>query len=148
MSRRRLAVVASALASAASLGAIAAPGATAGAPTVKAAGSSYGTILVDGRGRTLYLFTRDGRGPSRCAGACAQAWPPLIVRGTPVAGPGAAAGRLGTVRRRDGRLQATYGGTPLYRYVGDRRAGQILCQDVVEFGGRWLILRPSGRAVR
>ncbi len=148
MSRRRLAIIASALAGATSLAAIAAPGALAGPPTVKAARSSYGTILVDGRGLTLYLFTRDERGPSRCAGACARAWPPLIVRGTLAAGPGAAAAKLGTVRRRDGRLQATYGGRPLYRYVGDRRAGQILCQNVVEFGGRWLILRPSGRAVR
>ena len=54
--------------------------------------------------------------------------------------PGAKADLLGTTRRRDGRLQATYAGKPLYYYVGDRRPGQILCQNVREFGGLWLVL--------
>jgi predicted lipoprotein with Yx(FWY)xxD motif len=57
-------------------------------------------------------------------------------------------GLLGTVTRKDGRRQVTYAGKPLYFYVGDKRPGQILCQDVVEYGGRWLILRPSGKLVR
>jgi predicted lipoprotein with Yx(FWY)xxD motif len=45
-------------------------------------------------------------------------------------------------------VQATYAGRPLYYYVGDRKPGQILCQNVVEFGGRWLLLRASGDLVR
>ena len=58
-------------------------------------------------------------------------------------------GRLiGTIRRADGRLQVTYGGRPLYYYVGDRQPGQVLCQNVEEFGGLWLVVRPSGRLVR
>jgi predicted lipoprotein with Yx(FWY)xxD motif len=113
--------------------------------TVKA--SSFGRILFDGRGYVLYGFTRDPRGKSACSGACARAWPPLIVRARPRAGAGVAAGRLGTTKRADGSLQGTYAGRPLYYYVGDRKPGQILCQNVTEFGGVWRVVRPSGRLV-
>jgi predicted lipoprotein with Yx(FWY)xxD motif len=116
--------------------------------TVKVRGTQFGRILVDGRGFALYAFTKDGRGRSRCSGACAQAWPPFITSARPRAGTGARASKLGTVRRSDGRLQVTYDGRPLYYYVGDRRPGQVLCQDVVEFGGRWLVMRASGQLVR
>jgi predicted lipoprotein with Yx(FWY)xxD motif len=55
---------------------------------------------------------------------------------------------LGKVRRQDGRLQVTYAGHPLYYYVGDRRPGQVLCQAVLEFGGTWYVVAPSGHAIR
>jgi predicted lipoprotein with Yx(FWY)xxD motif len=115
------------------------------AVTVKS--SAYGRILFDGRGYVLYAFTRDRRGQSACAGACARAWPPYVVRLRPRAGAGAAAKLLGTTKRSSGSLQATYAGRPLYYYVGDRRPGQILCQNVTEFGGVWRVVRPSGRLV-
>jgi predicted lipoprotein with Yx(FWY)xxD motif len=142
--RRLLATAALLLAALASV-----PGAAmAAGPSVEVHASRYGAILTDGAGRTLYLFTRD-RGPrSRCYGACATAWPPLIAHGPLVAGRGARRGLLSTTRRRDGSRQVTYRGHPLYYYVGERRAGQILCQNVVEFGGTWLIVSPAGRAVR
>ena len=115
---------------------------------VRVADTRYGPILVDGRGRTIYLFTRDaGRRRSRCGDACARAWPPVFTRGGPRAGPGIDRSRLGTVRRRGGRRQVTYKGSPLYFYVGERRAGQILCQDVFEFGGTWYLVRPNGSPV-
>jgi predicted lipoprotein with Yx(FWY)xxD motif len=110
--------------------------------------SAYGKILFDGRGFALYAFTKDRRGASRCSGACAKAWPPFIVTGYALARAGARRYLIGTVKRADGRLQATYAGRPLYYYVGDRRPGQVLCQDVAEFGGTWLVLRASGRLVR
>jgi predicted lipoprotein with Yx(FWY)xxD motif len=113
--------------------------------TVKS--SAYGRILFDGRGFVLYAFTRDPRGRSVCTGACATAWPPYIVRSRPRAGAGITAGRLGTIRRRNGSLHATYAGRPLYYYVGDRRPGQILCQNVLEYGGYWRVIRASGRPV-
>lgn len=109
--------------------------------------SAYGRILFDGRGYVLYAFTRDRRGQSACAGACARAWPPYVVRSRPRAGTGVAAKLLGTTKRSGGSLQATYAGRPLYYYVGDRRPGQILCQNVTEFGGVWRVVRPSGRLV-
>ena len=106
--------------------------------------SRFGPILFDGRGYVLYAFTRDQRNRSTCFGACAAAWPPYRLKGTLRAGSGARAGLLG--RTRGG--QVTYAGRPLYYYVGDRRPGQILCQDVFEFGGRWLVVRGSGGLVR
>jgi predicted lipoprotein with Yx(FWY)xxD motif len=115
---------------------------------VGAARSAYGTILFDGRGFVLYAFTKDTPGRSACTGACAKAWPPYLVTGSVAAGRGADARRIGTIRRRDGSRQATYAGKPLYYYVGDRKPGQILCQNVSEFGGLWLVVRPNGTTVR
>ena len=118
-------------------------------PTLTVRSSSYGAILFDGRGRALYACTRDRRGgPSRCYGACARAWPVYFARGRPVAGKGVKRSLIGAVRRRDGRRQITYGGRPLYYYVGDTRAGQVSCQNVAEYGGTWLVMRASGALVR
>jgi predicted lipoprotein with Yx(FWY)xxD motif len=127
---------------------IAPAAAKAATTTVKVHQSRYGRILVDGHGRTLYLFTRDHGAKSRCYGACARAWPPLMTDSAPQAGGGADAAKLRTTARRGGATQVTYAGHPLYYYVSDRRPGQILCQDVAEFGGTWLVVSPSGRAVR
>jgi predicted lipoprotein with Yx(FWY)xxD motif len=123
-------------------------GESAARATVRAGGSRFGRILFDGRGFVLYGFTRDRRGRSLCARACARAWPPYVVARKPAAGAGVKAKLLGTTRRPDGRLQATYAGKPLYYYVSDRKPGQILCQNVREFGGLWLVVRPSGGLVR
>jgi predicted lipoprotein with Yx(FWY)xxD motif len=128
--------------------AFAAVPASATASTVKISHSRYGDILVDGKGRTLYLFTKERTRKPRCYGNCAQAWPPFFAKGTPQAGKGADARRLGTTKRRNGRRQMTYGGHPLYYYVADRKAGQITCQDVTEFGGTWLLVSKPGDAVR
>jgi predicted lipoprotein with Yx(FWY)xxD motif len=117
------------------------------APTLTARSSSFGKILFDGHGFVLYAFTKD-RGRSACSGACAKAWPPYVVSGGVRAGAGVKSSLLGTVRRTGGSRQVTYAGRPLYYYVGDRRPGQILCQNVSEFGGLWLILRPTGKLVR
>jgi predicted lipoprotein with Yx(FWY)xxD motif len=116
--------------------------------SVAAHPSKYGRVLFDGRGFALYAFTRDPRGRSACAGACARKWPPYIVSGRPSAGFGAKVSLLGATRRPDGRLQATYAGRPLYYYVNDKKPGQILCQGVSLFGGLWLVVRPNGRPVR
>jgi len=115
--------------------------------TLTAGPSSYGRVLFDGRGFVLYAFTRDPRGKSACVRDCARAWPPYLVKTRPRAGSGVKASRLGTTKRADGRLQVTYAGRPLYYYVDDRKAGQILCQNVTEFGGGWLVVRPTGALV-
>jgi predicted lipoprotein with Yx(FWY)xxD motif len=142
----RTRVVAAALACTA-LAAAAPAAARAPGSTVSVRSSSFGRILFDGRGYVLYAFTRDPRGRSACAGRCARAWPPYVVTARPRAGAGIAARRLGTTKRGDGSLQVTYAGRPLYYYVGDRRPGQILCQNVTEFGGVWRVVRPTGRLV-
>jgi predicted lipoprotein with Yx(FWY)xxD motif len=115
--------------------------------TIKVMNTRFGRILVDGRGRALYLFTREPSSRSRCYGACAVAWPPFYARGKLRAAGGADAAKLGSSRRRDGRRIVTYNGHPLYYYVTDRRPGQVTCHDVVEFGGTWLVVNPAGKAV-
>jgi predicted lipoprotein with Yx(FWY)xxD motif len=127
-----------------------APGVAAAAPksSVAVGKSTFGPVLFDGRGFVLYAFTHDRAGRSTCSGACARAWPPYVVRGTVRAGLGARQSLISTVRRADGSRQVTYAGRPLYHYVGDRKPGQILCQNVSEFGGLWLVMRASGAPVR
>ncbi len=117
-------------------------------PTLTVRSSSWGRIVFDTKGRALYAFTADSAGRSACSGACAAAWPPYLVRGRLAAGPGTKRSLLGTIRRADGSRQVTYAGKPLYYYVGDRSRGQVLCQNVREFGGLWLVVRPSGALVR
>jgi len=90
-------------------------------------------------GHTLYVFAADPPGKSTCYGACAKSWPPYVVRARP-SGRGPGGGLIGVVRRQDGRLQVTYAGHPLYYYKDDRHPGQVLCQGVTQYGGKWLVL--------
>ena len=110
--------------------------------------SDFGRILADGHGRALYLFTADQGKGSNCSGDCAAAWPPYVVKRTPAAISGAKPGLVGTTKRSDGKLQATYAGHPVYHYVGDRSPGEVRCQAALEFGGYWYVLRGNGTAVR
>jgi predicted lipoprotein with Yx(FWY)xxD motif len=117
-------------------------------PTLTVRNSAYGKILFDGRGFVLYAFTKDARGRSNCFGECARAWPPYIAKGALKAGSGLDQAKLGTTKRPDGSRQVTYGGRPLYYYVGDGSPGEIRCQNVYEYGGTWLIVRGSSALVR
>jgi predicted lipoprotein with Yx(FWY)xxD motif len=105
--------------------------------------SQFGPVLFDGRNRALYLFTRDPRNKTRCYGACAEAWPPFYAKGRPRAGRGIDRSLIGTIERRNGRRQVTYKGQALYFYVDDPR-GQVLCNDVFEFGGTWYAVDAKG----
>src|ERR1700730_2358590 len=88
---------------------------TGASASVGVANNSLGSILVDSTGRTVYLFKADSGTSSACSGACATAWPPLLATGTPTAGTGPTASKLGTITRSDGKQQVTYNGHPLYR---------------------------------
>ena len=114
--------------------------------TIKAIDSQFGTILGDGRGQAVYLFDKEQSRRSECYGDCARAWPPVFAKGRPFAGQGTRKRLLGTTRRRNGKRQVTYDGHPLYYYVDDA-PGRVLCHDVFEFGGRWLVARPDGTPV-
>jgi predicted lipoprotein with Yx(FWY)xxD motif len=116
--------------------------------TVTTSSSKYGRILFDGRGRALYAFTHDPRGRSLCSGACAKAWPTYVVSAHARAASGVRQSLLGTIRRANGAKQVTYRNRPLYYYIGDTKPGQVLCQNVTEFGGTWLVVRPNGQLVR
>ncbi len=112
--------------------------------TVGVATSSLGSILVDSTGRTLYLFKADVGTKSRCAGACATAWPPLLATGKPTAGTGLATSKLGTTTRSGGNQQVTYNGHPLYLFIKDKEPGDVTGQGVTAFGAAWFALSPSG----
>ncbi len=114
---------------------------------VKVVDSQFGRVLADRKGEAFYLFDKERAQRSECYGDCATAWPPVLTKGQPRAGRGATQSKLGTTRRRDGSRQVTYAGHPLYYYVSDS-PGNILCQNVDEFGGLWLVVKPSGKPVR
>ena len=106
-----------------------------------------GRILVDNKGITLYDFPPDRGKTSVCYGACAALWPPLLTHGKPVAGKGVRASLLGTTRRKDGKLEVTYGGHPLYYFVQDRKPGQTTGQGLNQFGGPWWVLSATGKEI-
>jgi predicted lipoprotein with Yx(FWY)xxD motif len=109
--------------------------------------TALGTVLVDARGRTLYLFDKDKRGKSACYGACAAYWPPLLSSAKPRQGKGVRASLLGLTTRTDGKRQVTYAGHPLYRFIGDKQAGQTTGEGLTDFGAAWDAIAASGRAV-
>jgi predicted lipoprotein with Yx(FWY)xxD motif len=111
------------------------------------AGGKLGTILVDEKGRTVYLFQADKTDKSTCTGACAAAWPPLLTKGKPKAGTGAKSNLLGTSTRSDGTTQVAYNKHPLYFFAGDSKPGQTNGQDLNQFGALWYVLNPAGKQV-
>ncbi|MFD7867451.1 hypothetical protein [Streptomyces sp. NPDC057682] len=115
--------------------------------TVTTASGPLGTILVDGQGRTLYLWEADTSARSTCTGDCAKAWPPLTVSGKPTAGAGVDAALLGTTKRADGSTQITFHRHPLYRFGGDTGAGETNGQGSTAFGAAWYVLDASGNRV-
>lgn len=104
-----------------------------------------GTILVDSKGRTLYDFHKDKGSESACYDACAAAWPPLLTEGDPQAQGAADRGMLGTTKRKDGTVQVTYNGWPLYTYAGDQSPGEANGNDIDQFGAEWYALQPNGQ---
>jgi predicted lipoprotein with Yx(FWY)xxD motif len=116
-----------------------------GVGVVKAAKvGDLGAIIVNTEGLTLYDFHKDKGGTSACYGACAGAWPPLLTEGEPKAEAGAMASRLGTTKRKDGSVQVTYNGWPLYTYAGDKAPGEANGNDIDQFGAEWYALMPNG----
>jgi predicted lipoprotein with Yx(FWY)xxD motif len=114
---------------------------------VSTAQTSPGRILVNARGHTLYLFSRDRNGKSACSGQCATFWPPLIASGKPRVAAGAKASLIGTIKRADGRRQVTYNHHPLYAFVKDTAKGQTHGEAFSAFGGKWYAVSPGGAKV-
>ena len=119
-------------------------GATAGALAL--ATTTKGKVLVDGEGRTLYLYTKDTQNkPSTCEAACATTWPPEVASGTPVAGTGLDSSKLSVLKRSDGTEQLAYNGWPLYRYAKDAKVGDDTGEGV---GGIWFVVDATGNAIK
>lgn len=108
-----------------------------------AEGAELGIIIYDLAGHTLYTFSKDKGETSHCYGACAKTWPPALTEGKPKAGGEALPGKVGSTKRKDGTVQLTYAGHPLYRYLPDR-SPETNGHGRESFGGRWFAIRPNG----
>jgi predicted lipoprotein with Yx(FWY)xxD motif len=116
--------------------------------TVDLRSTAFGKVLAGANGHTLYLFRHDHSTKSTCYGACATNWPPLLTTAAKVTGGSGVKGALlGTTRRTDGKLQVTYHGHPLYRFVLDKKAGQTKGQGLNFYGGKWYVVNANGVAV-
>jgi predicted lipoprotein with Yx(FWY)xxD motif len=115
--------------------------------TVSLRKTLLGQVLVNSRGRTLYLFAKDKSGKSACTASCARFWPPLLSAAKPTAGPGVKLSLLGRTKRSNGSMQVTYGGHPLYTYALDKQAGQTNGQGSNGFGARWWAVSARGTAI-
>jgi len=110
---------------------------------VKTAPSEFGPMLFDRSDQAIYLFAKEKTGKPECYGACAEAWPPVLTEGSPQARGDTSSELLGTTRRTDGSSQVTYKGHPLYFYAHEGK-GQVLCHNITEYGGLWLVVTPKG----
>jgi predicted lipoprotein with Yx(FWY)xxD motif len=108
--------------------------------------SGLGDVLVDSEGFTVYKFAKDQGSTSSCYGACEQNWPPVIAKGQP-SGEGEMTSQLGTTKRKDGTMQVTFAGHPLYTYAGDSEPGEANGNGLNFFGGIWSAMDESGEAV-
>ena len=142
MSRKLIAVAAVAAAVMASGSALAA---SKGGTTVMLHATKLGKVLTTSSGMTLYLYTPDAKNKSNCYTGCISFWPALIAKGKVQAGPGVKASLLGVTTRKNGQRQVTYNGHPLYRYVGDSKAGQVNGQG---YQSIWYVLGAAGNAVK
>ena len=109
--------------------------------------SEFGDMLFDSRDQAIYVFENDDRDETNCYGECAEAWPPVYTEGDPAAGDGVDAAKLGTIERRDGRLQITYAGRPLYYYAHEA-PGEVKCHNVDLNGGLWWVVGADGEPLQ
>jgi predicted lipoprotein with Yx(FWY)xxD motif len=128
--------------SSAAASASSAPAAASGS-ALKTATIGGATVLTNAKGFTLYWFAPDTPTTSKCNGSCATYWPP--VKGPATAGAGVT-GKLATIKRADGSVQATYNGHPLYTYVADTAPGQAKGNGLNLSGGVWHEITASGAA--
>ena len=110
---------------------------------IVATGSEFGPMLFDATGRAIYLFDIETTSKPKCYGACAEAWPPVLAKGDPVAGPGVGRSLLATTNRTDGIVQVTYNGHPLYFYAHEAKH-EVKCHDIFLNGGNWYVVQPDG----
>ena len=118
-------------------------------PVVTLGSTDVGRVLIDGHGHTLYLYAPDKKNTSTCYGQCAKLWPPLLVSATAKAkaAHGVKPSLLATTKRKDGKLQVTYAGHPLYRFTGDAKPGQTSGQNSHAFGADWYVVSSAGKKI-
>jgi predicted lipoprotein with Yx(FWY)xxD motif len=118
-------------------------GQAAAGTTITLGDSEFGEMLFGSNRQAIYIFENDPKGETVCYGECAEAWPPVLTEGKPKAGERVNGSLLGTVKRRDGKLQVTYAGKPLYFYAHEG-PGEVRCHNVDLNGGFWWVVGPDG----
>jgi predicted lipoprotein with Yx(FWY)xxD motif len=118
--------------------------AAAGAASIKLASTPKGMVIVDDKGNSLYLYTKDTGPTSTCTGGCATAWPPATVTGTPTAGTGLDQSKVSTTKASDGSTMIVYNGHPLYRFAQDMSPGQTNGEGI---GSVWYLVNAQGSQV-
>ena len=130
--------------------AIAIAGATAASAStavLRTASSPLGTIVVNSSGHAVYEFAADSKGHSTCSGECLTYWPPVAAPSTiPASIPGVT-GKVGFIKRTDGKRQLTLNGMPLYTFTGDTKAGQTNGQGSSGSGAKWWVVSPAGKPI-
>jgi predicted lipoprotein with Yx(FWY)xxD motif len=118
----------------------------AGSVDLKTAKSSLGEIVVDGKGMTVYYFTKDKKdsGVSNCTGDCIVAWPPVLTESDSPKVDGVTA-KIGTIKTPEGKKQITIDGMPVYYWQKDTKPGDVTGQDVNEV---WYVVAPDGTMIR
>lgn len=112
---------------------------------IVASDSEFGPMLFDATGQAIYLFDIETTSKPECYDACAEAWPPVLTDGKPVAGQGVEGSLLATTKRADGTRQVTYNDHPLYFYAHEGKR-EVKCHDVLLNGGNWYVVQPGGDA--
>jgi predicted lipoprotein with Yx(FWY)xxD motif len=143
----RLSGIWKAAVAAAAAGVLAASAAASTGTDVSWRTTPIGNAITTSKGMTLYLFRADHGTTSACYGQCATYWPPLITTGKPTASGRVEASLLGTTKRKDGKLQVTYKGHPLYTFALDKKPGQTTGEGSTNFGASWYALAPSGATI-
>jgi predicted lipoprotein with Yx(FWY)xxD motif len=108
---------------------------------------THDSVLVNGDGKPLYVFSKDTGTTSACTGDCTSEWIPLATQGSPVAGTGVDATLLGTITRDDVTMQVTYNGHPLYTFVDDTGSDNAAGQGMQDNGATWTLIASSGDPV-
>jgi predicted lipoprotein with Yx(FWY)xxD motif len=110
----------------------------------------FGNILANAKGFTLYAYSKDTPGHQQCQNVskCTMLWPPVITKGKPVAATGVRQSLLGTIKLKNGKLQVTYNGHPLYTYIADGGPHQTFYVGKFQAGGTWPAVNGAGKLVK
>jgi predicted lipoprotein with Yx(FWY)xxD motif len=109
--------------------------------------TALGRILVGSSGRTLYLFVADRPNVSKLSRAGFAAWPAFATNEAPQVNGAVSRSKVTTIASRGAKHQLTYAGHPLYYFVGDQHPGSTAGQGLFEFGAKWYVVSPSGKAI-
>lgn len=110
---------------------------------VTTADSEFGTMLFDENKQAIYIWQVEESATPECYDDCAKAWPPVLTEGAPQATGEIKADLLGTTKRKDGSVQVTYNGHPLYFYAHEK-PGEVKCHNIATHGGLWWVIQPDG----